>query len=63
MITEWKEQPTLEQLIKNNALTKNDITRYFAMICLAIEETHDKNRVHGNISSAHIYVDEENKLV
>lgn len=40
-------------------MTESKIFRYFAMVVLALEQTHEQEMFHQNISSAHIYIQDE----
>ena len=37
------------------ALGAENITEYFTVVCLALEETHHLGRLHRNLSSSHVF--------
>ena len=58
---------TLEDAIKKReqegrAVSEAELMHLFAMIVLALEETHSNGWLHRNLSSAHIYLDKDEKV-
>ena len=53
---------TLEATIQKSPMSSASVLSTFAMLVMALEQIHSQGFVHRNLSSAHVFLDENGKL-